>query len=323
MPNVVPTLLVLPAEIRNKIYGYLWSDNAIVLNFTIRPRISPLRRTLKYSLERADYERIEAGSLIFSHRSCDARPTAQIGILGTCRQIYNEALGFFREKKYFHYIFWNNLPHHMRGWTGEWSHEGDKRVEDYHEFRYTDDGVVSEDRAFWHQNKAKKPEIIPLQSLAMLSDLCLDMDCNGFILVTPQVVARILRYFSVANCSLKWLHLTFQFQSNIPSELKSAHRIKSLYSRLEDYEPLLVQFCRDRSIAEEILSMRISVGVTIRVRGPERSIGASFEHFIRTVATTKGWSYFQLHDAVICCNDHRYLFWSWTLRARDYFSAKT
>ena len=253
MPNVVLALLSLPAKIRNKIYGYLWSDNAIVFNFTIRPRRAP-----NDCLERADYQRIKAVTLVFSHGKWDARPTAQVGILGTCRQIYDEALGFFQQKNCFHYVFWNKLPYRMKGWAAEWSQEREKRVKDYHEFRYNDDGFVSEDPALRHEYKAKKPEIIPLQSLAMVSDLCLDFKCNDLILVTPQMVARILGYFLVANCSMKCLSLTFRFQSNIPSKLKSEsppHRTKSLYSHLEDYDPLLVQFCRDRSIAEEILNM--------------------------------------------------------------------
>lgn len=133
MPDKVPSFLLLPAEIRNQMYGYVWSDNSVTFAVTHRHIIRPISDSGEQSatvdslsnrgVDKNKYTEIgplryegrilEDGPLVFIHTQRELRPSTQTGILNTCRQTYTEAVAVFYRESYCCYNLLKSLPDHM------------------------------------------------------------------------------------------------------------------------------------------------------------------------------------------------------------------
>ena len=105
MAKTKSPFLLLPAELRIKIYGYIWSDSKTMFNVTHSIDLAPdtgmnnhfgAINAVHREGKLVNEERfIERGPLVFAHRLATPRASTRTGILETCRQVYNEAAQLF------------------------------------------------------------------------------------------------------------------------------------------------------------------------------------------------------------------------------------
>lgn len=293
MPDKVPSFLLLPAEIRNQIYGHVWSDNSVIFTVTHRPTLRPISDSVELSatedslsnrgvdkdeyteMGRPRYEGriLEDGPLVFIHTQREWNPSTQTGILSTCRQTYTEAAGVFYGESYCCYNLWESLPDHMTN------------------LELTSDSAPA-DPTLWHLYEVKKPEV-PMQYLAMIRKLRLVLaEKYWHYLTSPPAIARILRRFSMENVSLERLVLEFRFHRYMRHQfvLQPPHRMQSDNGFDQNWEPPWALFCRDQSVAQAISDTTILKKIRVELVSCNHSLAKSFPHFIRSIVTTTGWA---------------------------------
>lgn len=253
MPDTVLSLLLLPAEIRTKIYDYIWSDNSVTFTVTHQPTHKPASYSSGIVVD---------GPLVFIHTRSDLRPSTQTGILSACRQIYKETVVIFYSKSYFFYIPWESLRYHMKNIPRKVASAAPANP-----FR-------------WHWYKVKKPKV-PLQYLPMIETLHLVLAEHEYFEITrePQLIARALRRFSVAKIPLKRLVLEFRLGEVFDEDFDFANELRGH----------IATFCRNQCIAQAISDTTVSTEIQIEVTDWARGTAESFEHFVRSIAATKGW----------------------------------
>lgn len=179
---------ILPSEIRNEIYGYLWCDVKVQIDISHMPEDADLNhgpatvdddktkqplQCLKF--ERTEQHPVDKRPLIFIGKK-HSRQLVHTAILRTCRQIYSEAIPFLYERIGLCYSPWQCLS------------------------------------AMEQQGRRS---LFPVQHFDLIEHLRLAFNRKAKHL-NPQIVVEMIHYFSISHCSLK--RLDFAFNSSPESE---------------------------------------------------------------------------------------------------------
>ena len=163
---MAPSLTLLPPEIRNQIYGYLLRDTNIEFDLTHKPVQDDTTQHSKCEPKDGTTGNYSADKhALVFIKNKDQPQSIHTAILTPCRQIYNEAVAVLYEENCFVHRLWQSL----------------------------------------HAMESRDLEIgFPMHKLDMIKNLELVVEQDNYD-VTPNMVVEALRYFSMANCSLKRL----------------------------------------------------------------------------------------------------------------------
>lgn len=306
----------LPAEIRNEVYRHLFENITIVLKVSLRPHIvgkicyrngattddaSVNERIIVLDTDEFEEGLPNQGTLVF-HKNQKAMPllkdildtdefekegfpnkgtlvflknqkamqSRHTGILETCRQIYREAMPFFNEAKCLLYVPWRHTHLHKRC---QYSALRSRPVPAHYLHKAKELHLVVEQ---WEMNAFNS-----YFGCSWGSD-------------TPPWVGRAVSYFDGLHCSFRRLVLEFAFHS------KSRPYPTDITSQLGTWrrEHLYVAFCRDQSIAQAVSKLKIREETKIELTTPpEPWTNDIFQHFVRGIASTKGWMCDEKSDA--------------------------
>lgn len=118
---------------------------------------------------------------------------------------------------------------------------------------------------------------------------------------TPKELVELFTHLTHANCSLKRLNLTFDF------EKKPGYSYIAFHEHQVAIQPLTIQpvidsscfktFARDTIIAAALASLPISQEVHIELSDNSRDAGELFTPFVQSIAAAKGWAFRQLYHS--------------------------
>lgn len=257
--------VLLPLEIRIKIYGYLFRD--IDGQFDLiqeTENCDNSEQTKRLLREPSAIKHTVDESTIILRKYEGLRRPFNTAIVRTCRQIYHEAVSILYEKTCFCYNPWTAYP--------------------------------SE-----NSSTAVKLSLNKLDKIRILH-LCIGRYNPA---QNPRAVVGLLNYFATPNCSLKRLVLDFKFKPDLWRKLSLSSLLDLPHdyeSQSEDSEsdgsksddtpdcPFYMRFSHDTSIAEAISNINISEEIQVKLTEECFEAGQNFEPFLRNIADSKSWA---------------------------------
>ncbi len=286
--------LLLPLEIRIKIYGYLFRDIDGRFDLIQEPEHSDNSKQTGRLLRKPSMvtHTVDKSTMIL-RKYTDLRPPFNTLILRTCHQIHHEAVTILYQKTCFTYEPWTAYPGTIPSTAVEFSPDKLDMIRTLH--------------------------------------LCIKRDSPA---QNPRAVVGLLNYFSAANCSLKRLVLDFELKPDpsrklsllsLP-DLPQDSESQSENSESDDSEsdntpdsPCYTKFLDDTTVAEAIPKLNISEEIQVNLTDEFFEAGQKFEPFLRNVAESKSWAC-QKKVNPMTGNDHYVIvrgvdyYWCWSLR---------
>lgn len=292
------SFLLLPLEIRLKIYGYLFRDIDGRFDLIQNPENSDDHKQRKRFLRKPSTvsHTIDKSTMIL-RKYKDLRPPFNTLILRTCHQIHGEALAILHEKACFIYNPWTAYPS-------------------------KDPSTIVE---------------LSLGKVRMIQRLHLCIKRHNPA-QNPRAVIGLMNYFSTANCQLKLLVLDLELEPDPSRKLslESLLDLPHYESQSDDSEsddpesndsenddtvdsPCYTKFLDDTTVAEAISKLTISEEIQVNITDEFFEAGQKFEPFVRNLAASKSWA---CHKKVnpMTGNDHFVIvrgvdyYWCWSIR---------
>ena len=238
----MPSLLLLPSEIRLEIYRHL------------------LRLTTMVELRYKSWGEVKERMLLVETSECPSGLHAEI--LATCRKIHSEAGAvLYRENRFVIRCY---------------EQSGIRRYID------------------------PEPRF-PFYKLAAIKDLTISVYHHYDIeyMITPVIIAGILRYLFWVDCSLSRLALDLSFSSRQEHEhfgrillFLPTRPLLPPWKEPFEIKPTFAvsKVALDTNIAAAIYALNISDRIDINFLDQVGETAALFETFVRTVASVKNWS---------------------------------
>jgi len=232
--------LLLPLEIRIKIYGYLFRDIDGRFDLIQEPEHSDNSKQTGRLLRKPSMvtHTVDKSTMIL-RKYTDLRPPFNTLILRTCHQIHHEAVTILYQKTCFTYEPWTAYPGKIPSTAVEFSPDKLDMIRTLH--------------------------------------LCIKRDSPA---QNPRAVVGLLNYFSAANCSLKRLVLDFELKPDpsrklsllsLP-DLPQDYESQSENSESDDSEsdntpdsPCYTTFLDDTTVAEAIPKLNISEEIQVNL----------------------------------------------------------
>lgn len=288
--------LLLPLELRNKIYGYLFLDIDGRFDLIQKPEPSDdSKQTKRLLREPSLIEPTVDKSTMILRKYKDLRPPFKTTILRACHQIHLEAVTILCQKSCFRYNPWTAYPSTNPSTTVE----------------------------------------LDLDKLAMIQNLDFCIKRNSPV-QHPRAVVGLLNYFSAAGCSLKRLVLDFDLgpdpcrKLSLESllDLPQNYDSQSDDSETDDIEsdntldgPCYTKFLHDTTVAGAVSKLKISEEIQVNLTDEFFEAGQKIEPFLRSIADSKRWACHKKvkpwtgddHFVIVRGVDY---YWCWSLRPR-------
>lgn len=294
MSIMVSLFLLLPLEIRIKIYGYLFRDIDGRFDLIQEPEHSDNSKQTGRLLRKPSMvtHTVDKSTMIL-RKYTDLRPPFNTLILRTCYQIYHEAVTILYQKTCFSYNPWTAYP-----------------IE--------------------NTSTAVKLSLNKLDMIQILH-LCIRENNPA---QNPRAVVGLLSYFSAANCSLKRLVLDFELKPDPLRKLSllslldlpQDYEPQSDDSESDDSQsddtldsPCYTRFSYDTSVSKAISQLEISEEIQVNLTDEFFEAGPKFEPFLRNIADSKSWACHKKFNPMTG-NDHFVIvrgvdyYWCWSLR---------